>query len=1111
MPRDEFNSVNIINDRQISGNEFGNFSRTEYTFTSENKINSSELNASNKDELNDLSHVNNNDNDDIDKQLTQREREMIENASNGDGGSSAASSGGSSGSSGASSSSSSSSSSSASAGGGASGSVSAGGAASAAGAATASGAVAASAVVVTAFAVVAAAPIILSNAHINEETAIIEPGENEVYYELELLETFEDENYTVTVTNDTYDQSQPLVEGLNSGTFEDLTVNRDYELMVIEGTESEISRILYRQSFRTYQEEEPEPQGTSEVRGATLSTSADFINNTFDVTLDYVDDFDKFSNFAVTLTRANQVQPQGLLIGADSTTGDGAGNSKTFALAKTTETQTIEAGSDFYLASGSFTYSFSYESTDNPGQSISIATSTSVVTFVDEVHKSVVNSATLLEEADFRNVIVTVNLDFVDDYNKLSDFKLILQEVSPEPDWQPEEMVYALQKVNGNQTVELNDEEHETALDDRSFNYMITYRTTDSSEEQIANSGQITFTDPTYISQFYGATIDSQVNMTDKEFTVELNFQDDYGVFYDIQLLLYYMDDKQGNLEYTFRLDDVTDPQTVSFSEMQEREYNYKFTYRRYDEDQNDPPHVISSGTVTFDDPNWVPSTAQFYGVNFISADYNSRTVTAQLDYLDPDGFLGDDMELILFDHSKGVTKKFSTTDGSLEKTPEPQELSLDVQDETFEGGIDVSSTGGFDYSFTYTDNNEEKHLYGNDLTVEDVDGNINGVDFKFNTKKSTDSVAYANSRDETFVIYYNYNNFFANLEWSGFQLEISDTSFDVIDEGGNGTSPTQSDWTVGKYSLSTNGWRSVKYFDDDPSGGINLLNPNIDYFFYRITYFKTVDDSMTGDEARSTLIQGPISFTDELTPDVAGVNVGNLVEISSDECFFPIQFLFDNPNTEFNDINVQVKTEMGPEISIDAAAYSGMFEKDMDWQVARISTGGLEDLGIDESNPSAEVIVEVYSSGDATSGNGQLVFTDTVTLTLEQEDDPIVVYGMRYENMLFTNQNSQYYIQVDHLIFTGLFPTDEGTSPRYIFIIESGEGDWVNQEMTTVLDAIPTHMDQSPDIILGNLDDSYFDINNEIVISVYIEWFDDQNNRYRETLCEHHTFYKQA
>ena len=69
MPRDEFNSVNITNDRQVNGTEFGNFSRSEYTITSENSIHTLETNNVNRSELNEITEGDSRDNDDIDKQL----------------------------------------------------------------------------------------------------------------------------------------------------------------------------------------------------------------------------------------------------------------------------------------------------------------------------------------------------------------------------------------------------------------------------------------------------------------------------------------------------------------------------------------------------------------------------------------------------------------------------------------------------------------------------------------------------------------------------------------------------------------------------------------------------------------------------------------------------------------------------------------------------------------------------------------------------------------------------------------------------------------------------------------------------------------------------------
>ena len=1208
MPRDEFNQINVTNESQVGRVEFGFTPKNEYSFSS-GAAPTSELNASGASELNSQpiedssdSKSGNSGGETINTSSGQRYLEAGESAS------APASSASVSTSTAASSS-----------------SASSAAAASSAASAASSGAVAASAVVVTAFAVVAAAPIILSNAHINEDTFVLEASESEVFYKLELLEPFEDEKYSVTLTNETYSESQTIVEGFNDGNFVDLESNETYEFLVTEGNETEITRILYRQKIET---EVYVP--VSEVYGATVSTDADFLNNAITVTLDYVDEEEKFSDFAITLTPyvSSPNTSSGSMLYAEDVTGSDVGSSSiTIPLDKTTEPQTVQVEKGFDISKGSFTYSISYRSTDYPNGPITIPTQSNVISFIDNVHQSVFNSATLYEDADLRNNIVTINLDFVDDYNKFTnftltlidkskgsdsgeeeeefiwaldkvvgnqdvplnngeyditlknklfyfqiayqvvdtgaeeiatsgqiiftdstmqsivrsaklyeeadfrdeelpvtvnldfvddyekfyDFKLNLQEISEEPGYEPEVMVYSLEPVPGDQVVKLNNGMYETGIDDRSFNYSITYRSTDSNEEIIAISGQITFTDPTYKSVINSASVSETISMSDKTIIVHLDYQDDYGKFYDFSVNLSRNNEDTGGTDsYDLRIitDDI-DPDThdviVSFGEVQEGTWNYVITYKDWTSDDPDEVLTAASGTVSFDDPNWVPSTAQFNGVNFLFANYADRTITIQLDYNDPDGFLGEDAELTLIDHNSGVQRKYSTSDSTLEMNNQPQELPLDViDDQTFEGGIDVSNTGGFDYILSYYDNNEEKTISEYNLTVKDENNSVNGLNFHFNYIEGSDSVAYANSMDQYISVYAEYNNYFANLEWSGFQLDICDQEFD--------DNADPEDYTMGRYGLTTDtgGWRDIFYINGSELDQIDLLNEDYSYFYYRVTYFATAEDSMEGDDYRSTLLSGTVSFIDETKPEINSLGVGNFVEINSDFVYFPIQFSFANTNSNFNNITVTMKTLDSPEITVNAATYSGMFYKDSNWQIATCSSGSLEDLGINSDNPTEDVTFSIYE-GDATGGNEDPIFTDTLSVSLDSEDDTLHVYGGRFEDMLTINNNDMYQISLNNLIFTGLMSEDEEYSPRFYFTIESGEGDLVDQEQVTVMEFIPTNMAESMNIILGALGDSYFDMNNEIVISVYIQWTTEGNDLYRVPICEHHKFYKQA
>ena len=1037
MPRDEYNSVNITNDRQVNGTEFGNFSRFEYTITSENSIHASETNTINKTELNEITQGDSRDNDDIDKQLTQRERDLIEDAANGNSGSSASASSG-----GSSSSASSSSSSSTSSGGVSASSGSASGATGAAGtvggAAAAGSAVAASAVVVTAFAVVAATPILLSNARINDKTLVLTPTVTEMSYSLELLEPFDDEQYYVTVTNETYDQTQRIVAGKNEGTFSGLTGNTRYEFVVIEGTENEIARILYRDYFKTL----PESVLVSEVRGATLSTNADFVNNTFDVTLDYVDELNKYSNFAVTLTKVNQQPaPNGLIHRADGnpiTSDEGESvTTKTFALEKTTATQTIQAGNDFKIENGSFTYSFSYESTDNPGQAISIPTSSSTVTFVDNVHQSVVNSATLLQEADFRNTRVTVNLDFVDDYHKLSNFKLMLQEISLEPDSQPDPMYYSLQPIVGNQTVDLINGENETSLLDRSFNYMITYDSTDYDIEQVAASGQITFTDSTFFSEFYGASISSVITMTYKYFTVELNFQDDYWIFYSIHVTLTrqtQLSDQQQ--EYSFELGHQTEPQQVEFPQIQEGQYSYVFTYMRYD-DQNQTVFTAASGTVRFDDPDWVPSTAIINGngVTFLYADYTNKTVTIQLDYEDEDDFISE-FTLTLTDNKTSGHLVYSTTDNSLLKTTDPQTLSLGGFEGDNQVMIDVSNTGGFAYTLSWVDNGESDYNEILNQTVADVKDYVNGINFAFD---SYDSGAVPITYEQL-QFSFTYNDYFDNLLWSGFELEISTPE----EQGGQTSGQLTQTYTININSAQgQTGHFNVSCAEQggDYSGDyIDFLSGQYEEFNYAIKYLDPTTSEMF------TFKEGTVQFVDGTLPQWNGVFVGELIENPTGGTYYlPIKLDYNDEYERIDELNINIVSQNNDAPTIPEANFVGIANNpndsivflDNDWQIAEFSFSDVEDF----LNPNGIDFVIV-------DGNYNELYRQSMSgLTLQDSNTEFDLYGIRidldgyiYQSEIEDPNDPEEFIMSYNLPINFMYNGEQTTNNEVTLRVWSGE-----------------------------------------------------------------------
>ena len=287
MRRDEFNNVNITNDKQLRGIEFGKTNSNEIFSQRENTVNNSELNITQaKDELNEGVSDNRQGTHHDDYTQEELRKQFKDNASNGSESSS-------SGSSGVESTTGSSAGSTGAAGVGASSSGAAASGGATIGAAS-TAAVSASAVVITAFTVITAAPIIISQA--TAQLLSFEVGEHEVFYEVELNDVIENGEYRVILSNASYNESKPLEAGMNHGEFFDLEPNTEYDFEVEEGSEVEIKRSLLKRTFTTGEGY----VGYSEFISFSFDKTANFLNGTFTVQLNFIDELDIYSDFAFT-------------------------------------------------------------------------------------------------------------------------------------------------------------------------------------------------------------------------------------------------------------------------------------------------------------------------------------------------------------------------------------------------------------------------------------------------------------------------------------------------------------------------------------------------------------------------------------------------------------------------------------------------------------------------------------------------------------------------------------------------------------------------------------------------------------------------------------------
>ena len=593
MPReDEFNQIKVTNDKQLHGFEFGNTQNTEFSFHNVKK------NGINKQPENEL-------NDDVEetkisrrnqKDLTE-EKDLIEQATE-------------SSNAGAPTTTPTSASTSASSSAGAAASSSSAAAATS-GASAASTAAAAGTVVVAAFAVVTAAPIIMSNATATLHS--FETSENEMFYEVELLDTIEDEKYIATLTNESYEQTQELTTGMNSGSFDELEVEQEYKFEIIEGSETELKRALLTKTFVTEKQSAPL---VSEFRSFIFDKTANYSQRTFDVKLDFIDEKNIFSEFKFALTDGEQ--------------------SYTYQLDKTTDVQHLHFDIDeeevYFEPYNSFLYEFSY--LDN-GVKKSI-NSEERFSFKDTSGaQSTFTSASVVDEVDYLGTSITVILDYADPLGIFSNFKLHLSYLEGNENI---EKVYDLDEISGSQLVDLGET---LPYENTVFTYYFTY--TQSGEQVQTPSNEIRFVDLyNRHSSFTKAELSDDARFDEGLIFVELSYVDELNKYDQTKPILLELIDATG-VSWIYELAWENGSQSISIENFKETSSAGRspaitggngFSYTINCSLKNSEDSLeIGSGTVTFTDSTKV---SEFHSASINStADLKNNIFYVTLDYVD--------------------------------------------------------------------------------------------------------------------------------------------------------------------------------------------------------------------------------------------------------------------------------------------------------------------------------------------------------------------------------------------------------------------------------------------------------------------------------------------
>ena len=380
-------------------------------------------------------------------------------------------------------------------------------------------------------------------------------------------------------------------------------------------------------------------EGVSEINEVIFDKTANFINRSFNITLDYIDENDILFDFGLEFTRSDNIYTY-------------------ISLEKTTEPQTIFADDYELSLEYEYTVNFCYSKHYNY-ETIPLGT----FTFTDNSGgQSKFNSFIFDKKADFVDKKFIVQLDYVDDFNIYHNFVLNIKSKTSSI----EEEYYLDESTEEQElgTYSLSFEEE--------YNYTLTCDR--KGEATTLDSGSFTFIDSKGRSaEFNEFKFDKTGNFLTNKFDVQLDYTDTLNTFDNFVLSF---TDTNSLAKYEFVLENKTTVQTLSGEEkgmvLMDHSYNYELTADKFDVNR-----TLTTGSVTFTDNSGAVSS--FNGLTFDKKmDFKTGAFNVQLDYQDDFGFFSE------------FRLRFLNT-----------ELNVDTTI-TLEEKTTVQQFNGFDYGLTH-------------------------------------------------------------------------------------------------------------------------------------------------------------------------------------------------------------------------------------------------------------------------------------------------------------------------------------------------------------------------------------------------------------------------
>ena len=522
----------------------------------------------------------------------------------------------------------------------------------------------------------------------------------------------EDLPFTLRVYNNNYDYSHSLWLGYNYNTFTGLTLGQTYNIVLSESRYG--GEVLFEESFTTKE------IVASKFNKFDVMGSANFVEKTFDVSLNFVDPDDHFSDF--TLYMEDAEIPEEI--------------NATFEIEKRSDVFAVSAEYEegqYLDLRRTYNYKFSYK---DQGETIDF--SEGQISFTDlSGATSTFNSLTIDNVVDFEGDSFTAQLDYDD---PLEDFYSFYLELEPASDaYIFNSFTFYLDSTTEEQTISVDGYGFDF---NTKYNYSLLVYTYDG--EETFDTGTIQFQDILGRESYFDKFIfDKTANFKTQEVSFQLNYVDDFNYFDNFVVTF---TDKDNGADIPIELEKTTEEQVKPTMEYG-LSFEYNYTYRLTADYKGAEVTLVEELDPFIFEDN-VTSDSGLYGLMFIGneAKFSNRSFDVCLQFADDFDCL-DNFLLTLYDEENNTSLDIELAETTDEQTVYANEVQTNDSTGEAEYKVDIVSHT-ITYNVTCQKNDggsvEEIKLYDEPQSVKFKDSEFRSFEYTgVITQQTGDSFYY--------------------------------------------------------------------------------------------------------------------------------------------------------------------------------------------------------------------------------------------------------------------------------------------------------------------------------------------------------------------------------